>query len=206
MNKILPALLIFFSFNANSEVKILDRVAIIVDDGVVMESQIQNALASVMDSYNNDNIQMPPIEILLDQIKDKLIIEELQLQLADRAGVKISDAELNVTMGRLAGNNNMSLEDFIVFVEESGDSYEQLREEIRKEMRIQRVQRGRVDSNIDITEKEFEAFLATNETLAALEPELLARQILVKDIQTAELILDKLNNSDEEFSELAKEY
>ena len=168
MNKILPALLIFFSFSANSEVKILDRVAIIVDDGVVMESQIQNTLASVMDSYNNDNIQMPPIEILLDQIKDKLIIEELQLQLADRAGVKISDAELNVTMGRLAGNSNMSLEDFIVFVEESGDSYEQLREEIRKEMRIQRVQRGRVDSNIDITEKEFEAFLATNETLAAL--------------------------------------
>ena len=206
MNKILPALLIFFSFNANSEVKILDRVAIIVDDGVVMESQIQNTLASVMDSYNNDNIQMPPIEILLDQIKDKLIIEELQLQLADRAGVKISDAELNVTMGRLAGNSNMSLEDFIVFVEESGDSYEQLREEIRKEMRIQRVQRGRVDSNIDITEKEFEAFLATNETLAALEPELLARQILVKDIQTAELILDKLKNGDKEFSELAKEY
>ena len=75
----------------------------------------------------------------------------------------------------------MSLEEFIAFIENDGGSYEQLREDMRREMRIQRVQRGRVDSSIDITEKEFEAFLATDETLAALEPELLVRQILVKD-------------------------
>ena len=133
-----------------------------------------------------------------------LIIEELQLQLADRAGVKISDAELNVTFERLASNNSMTLEEFIAFVENQGDSYEQLRESIRRDMRIQRIQRGRVDSNIDITEKEFEAFLATDETLAALEPELLVRQILVKDKDTAELIKTKLESED--FGNLAIQY
>ena len=206
MKNFLLTFLIIFTFDINSEVKILDRVAIIVDDGVVMESQIQNTLNSVLESYESDGINTPPLDILLDQIKEKLIIEELQLQLADRAGVKISDAELNVTLGRLAANNRMSLEDFILFVEESGDSYEQLREDIRKEMRIQRVQRGRVDSQIDITEKEFEAFLATNEALAALEPELLVRQILVKDVETANLLISKLEDENGDFSELAKQY
>jgi peptidyl-prolyl cis-trans isomerase SurA len=127
----------------------------------------------------------------MDQVKEKLIIEELQLQLADRAGVKISDAELNVTLTRLASNNQLTLEEFISYIEDNGDSYEEVREEMRKEMRIQRIQRGRVNSNIDITEKEFEAFLATDESLLSLQPELLLRQILVKDINTADK-LEKL--------------
>ena len=113
----------------------------------------------------------------MGQVKEKLIIEELQLQLADRAGIKISDAELNVTVTRLADNNQMSLEEFISYIEENGDSYEDVREQMRKEMRIQRIQRGRVNSNIDITEKEFQAFLATDDSLASLEPELILRQI-----------------------------
>jgi len=100
-------------------------------------------------------------------IKERLIIEELQLQLADRAGVKISDAELNSTFSRLASNNQMSLEEFISFIETNGDSYEEVRETMRKEMRIQRIQRGRVNSNIEITEKEFEAF-ESEDTLSIL--------------------------------------
>ena len=119
--------------------------------------------------------------------------------------MKISDAELNVTLDRLASNNNMSLEEFIAFIENDGGSYEQLREDMRREMRIQRVQRGRVDSSIDITEKEFEAFLATDETLAALEPELLVRQILVKDKSTAQMIIENVKNN-EDFGELAQQY
>ena len=181
MKKIIQFLIIVFAFNINAKIEVLDRVAVIVDDGVIMESQIKNTILDIQRRYEDQNIPMPPMEILLDQITEKLIVEELQLQLADRAGVKISDAELNVTLDRLASNNNMSLEEFIAFIENDGGSYEQLREDMRREMRIQRVQRGRVDSSIDITEKEFEAFLATDETLAALEPELLVRQILVKD-------------------------
>ena len=57
--------------------------------------------------------------------------------MADRAGVRISDAELNLTLSRLAANNQLSLEEFVVFVEENGDSYEDLREQMRREMRIQ---------------------------------------------------------------------
>ena len=170
-----------------------------------MVSQIVNTIEDVEKGYESQGIQIPPRDILMGQVKEKLIIEELQLQLADRAGIKISDAELNVTVTRLADNNQMSLEEFISYIEENGDSYEDVREQMRKEMRIQRIQRGRVNSNIDITEKEFQAFLATDESLASLEPELLLRQILVKDFKTANKIVELLKE-DAVFSDLALEY
>ena len=183
-------LLLSIALSVNAKIELLDRIAIIVEDGVVMESQIISAFDDLEKGYKNQNIQMPPKDILMNQVKEKLIIDELQLQLADRAGIKISDSELNQTFTRLASNNQMSLEDFILFIENNGDSYEEVREQMRKEMRIQRIQRGRVNSNIDITENEFEAFMATNETLSALDPELLVRQILVKELLTANKIVN----------------
>lgn len=205
MNKILTALALIFCTSSFAKIEVLDRIAIIVDDGVVMESQVKNTIREITIRYDDQGLQKPPDDVIKEQVQEKLIIEELQLQMADRAGVRISDAELNVTMSRLATNNQMSLEEFIAFIEENEDSYEELREQMRKEMRIQRIQRGRVNSSIDITENEFEAFLATDESLGALEPELLVRQILVRDIQTANKILQLINNGDD-FSEIAKEF
>ena len=205
MKKILTTLLLISSSQLEAKIELLDRIAIIVDDGVVMESQINKARAALEEGYREQNIQLPPKDILLDQIKERLIIEELQLQLADRAGVKISDAELNSSFSRLAANNEMTLEEFITFIESNGDSYEEVRETMRKEMRIQRIQRGRVNSNIEITEKEFEAFLATDESLGELEPELQVRQILVKNENIANRIIGLINEGSS-FSELAKEY
>ena len=205
MKKILTTLLLISSSQLEAKIELLDRIAIIVDDGVVMESQINKARAALEEGYREQNIQLPPKDILLDQIKERLIIEELQLQLADRAGVKISDAELNSSFSRLAANNEMTLEEFITFIESNGDSYEEVRETMRKEMRIQRIQRGRVNSSIEITEKEFEAFLATDESLGELEPELQVRQILVKNENIANRVIGLINEGSS-FSELAKEY
>ena len=204
MKTIFVTLLITSTF-LNAKIELLDRIAIIVDDGVVMESQIKDAMKTLEQRYLDQNMQIPPKEAVLNQVKEQLIIEELQLQLADRAGVKISDAELNSTVTRLASNNQMTLEEFISFIENSGDSYEKVRESMRKEMRIQRVQRGRVNSSIEITENEFESFLATDETLVMLEAEFQVRQILVKDISTAEKILSLLKENDD-FATFAKDY
>ena len=205
MKKILTTLLLILSTLLEAKIELLDRIAIIVDDGVVMESQIDTAIKTLEKGYRDQNMQIPPRDILIDQVKEKLIIEELQLQLADRAGVKISDAELNSTLSRLANSNDMTLEEFILFIETNGDSYEEVRETMRKEMRIQRIQRGRVNQSIEITEKEFESFLATDESLAMLEPEILVRQILVKDYGVAKRIID-LIKSGSDFANLATEY
>ena len=205
MKKILTVFLMFPIMYLHSKIELLDRIAIIVDDGVVMESQINKSFNDLKRNYQSQGMEMPPKNIILDQIKEKLIIEELQLQMADRAGVKISDAELNSALTRLASNNQMSLEEFIAFIENNNDSYEDVREQVRKEMSIQRIQRGRVNSNIDITEKEFEAFLANDETLEGLQPEILVRQILVKEKSLADQIVNLIDQGSE-FSELAQKY
>ena len=121
----------------DAKIEVLDRIAIIVDDGVVMESQIDSDITEVLLRYQDQNIQAPPIESLLEQIRERLIIEELQIQLAERAGIKISDTELNITITRIAQNNELTLNEFIDFLDEGG-SYEDFREQIRKEMTIQR--------------------------------------------------------------------
>ena len=153
MNKFLISILLLAPSYLTAKIEVLDRIAIIVDDGVVMESQVKKAIESLEEGYQSQNMQVPPREILIDQVNERLIIEELQLQLADRLGVKISDAELNSTITRLASNNQMSLEEFISYIEDNGDSYEEVREQMRKAMRVQRIQRGRVNQNIEITEK-----------------------------------------------------
>ena len=204
MKKIIFLFTALISIPSISKIETLDRIAVIVDDGILMESQIDIALEEIVKRYDAQNIPKPAISVLREQTIEKLVVEELQLQMAERAGVRISDAELNSTVARIASNNGMSLEDFILYLDGEGESYQRLRDNIKKEMTVQRVQRGRVGSSINITDKEFEAFLATDESLKQLEPELLVRQILVKTSNEANKVLEKIINSFD-FETLARE-
>lgn len=144
MKQITFALTFFISSSLFSAIEILDRVAVIVDDGIIMESQVNSGLENIIQRYDQQNIPKPPIDDLREQVIESLIIEELQLQLANRAGVRISDSELNDSIIRIAANNQMELQQFIDYVEQGGESYEDLRENVKKQMIIQRIQRGRV--------------------------------------------------------------
>ena len=182
-----------FSF---SKIEVLDRVAIIVDEGVVMESQINELLLSTKLRSAEQGIQLPPDDALLDEIKEQLIIQELQLQRGQDFGVRISDTELNQTFAQIASSNGVDIEKFIDEYEASGQNYEKLREEVRRDMIIQRVQRGIVGGLINITDQEIDGFLATEEAIAQLTPELLVRQIQVKTKALAEEVLKKIDEGE----------
>ena len=189
-----------FSF---SKIEVLDRVAIIVDEGVVMESQINELLLSTKFRSAEQGIQLPPDDALLDEIKEQLIIQELQLQRGQDFGVRISDTELNQTFAQIASSNGVDIEKFIDEYEASGQNYEKLREEVRRDMIIQRVQRGIVGGLINITDQEIDGFLATEEAIAQLTPELLVRQIQVKTKALAEEVLKKIDEG-ESFEDLVE--
>ena len=190
-----------FSF---AKIEVLDRVAIIVDEGVVMESQIKDLVQTTKLRSIEQGMQLPPTEALLEEIQEQLIIQELQLQRGEEFGIRISDGELNQTFIQIAANNGVSLEQFIRDYEASGQNYEKLREEIRRDMIIQRVQRGIVGGSINITAQEIEGFLATEEAIAQLTPELLVRQIQVGSLEAAETILSRLEEG-ENFEALVEE-
>jgi peptidyl-prolyl cis-trans isomerase SurA len=199
------ALTILVILPVKAKIEILDRVAIIVEEGVVLESQIKSMFENIEKRYQDQGAPMPPKEILMEQIHERLIIEELQLQLANRAGVRVSDGELNNAFERIAANNNLSLEEFIQTLEVEGESYESLRSQVRKDMVIQRVQQGRVSQEINITEQELEGFLQTDVATRELSPELFLRQVLVSSEELANKILNRISEG-EDFSDLAKQY
>ena len=190
-----------FSF---AKIEVLDRVAIIVDEGVVMESQIKDLLETTKLRSLEQGIQLPPTETLIDEIQEQLIIQELQLQRGEEFGIRIGDGELNQTFLQIAANNGVTLEEFIKNYEATGQNYEKLREEVRTDMVIQRVQRGIVGGSINITAQEVEGFLATEEAIAQLTPELLVRQIQVNSLEAAEVVVTKINEG-ESFETLVEE-
>ena len=194
---------IFLSAFSFAKIEVLDRIAIIVDEGVVMESQIKDLVQTTKLRSIEQGIQLPSTEDLIEEIQESLIIQELQLQRGDEFGIRISDGELNQTFISIATNNGVNLEQFIKDYEASGQSYEKLREEIRRDMIIQRVQRGIVSNSINITDQEIRGFLATEEAISQLTPELLVRQIQVSSLEAAETILIKLGE-EESFEDLVQ--
>ena len=205
MNKyIYIALSLLITFPVGAKIEILDRVAIIVGDGVVLESQVDGMLQNIEQRYQEQGAPMPPKEVLLEQVQERLIIEELQLQMGRQAGVRVGDGELNEAFERIAQNNELTLEEFIQSLEAEGESYEDLRSQVRKEMIIQRVQRGKVGREVDITEQELDGFLATEGAVKELSPELFVRQILVSDENTANMLLTQINDG-ADFAKLAVE-
>ena len=131
------ALSVLITFSVSAKIEILDRVAIIVGDGVVLESQVNSMLENMEKIYGEQGAPLPPKEVMLEQVQERLIIEELQLQMGRQAGVRVGDGELNQAFENIAQNNGLSLEEFINTLEAEGESYEELRSQVRKEMIIQ---------------------------------------------------------------------
>ena len=136
----------------------LDEIAAIVDDDVITVSEVKERAEAIY-AQAKDPSQLPPDEILTEQIVERLIVESLQLQMARRAGVRISDAELNEAMTRIAGQNQLSLAQFREALASDGISYEGMRQQIEREIMIGRVQQGVMNSRIEISDQAITDFL-----------------------------------------------
>ena len=205
------------STNAYTKIELIDRVVAVVDSGVIMESQLNSRVEEILIRLKNDKAELPPLNLLEEQVLDRLIIEEIQLQLADRAGIKISDSELNQTLSRVSSQNNLSLEEFRLKLEAEGTSYKSFRDTIKKELIIQRVQRGKVGAKIDISEQELENFINSEEGRTQLAEQYNVQHILLSvksglseiEIEAIEneavSLLERLENG-ESFEKLAASY
>ena len=147
------------SLDAGAAVKPLDRVAVVVENDIIMQSELEQRLDLVRLNLQKQGRPAPPAAQLRQAVTEQMIVESLQLQMAQRAGVRIPDAQLNEAMVRVADQNGMTLEAFREELDRQDLSYTDTREQIRREMTLQQVQQGVLRDEVKITDQEIASFL-----------------------------------------------
>ena len=166
------------SHSATAKVVDLDRVVAVVDEDVVMASELAGQLKQVKKQFSGRG-NLPPEDVLKEQVLEHLVIQRLQMSLADRMGLEITDAEIDQTIERMRGQNNLSPEQFMAQLNADGLSLNQLRQQLRNELTIQKVQQARVYYRIQISEQEIDNFLSSEEGKFWLSPEFQLGHILI---------------------------
>jgi peptidyl-prolyl cis-trans isomerase SurA len=167
------------SLSVSAQVIMLDKVVAIVDDDIVLSSELQQRMATVNEQIAKSGTQAPPQEIILQQVLERLISERLQLNMGYKAGIRITDEELNSAITRIAQSNGLSIAQYIAEIQSSGSTIALVREEIRNEMVIRRVQQGKVMRRIRISEQELDNFLTSEEGQFLTSPDVNVGQILL---------------------------
>ncbi|MBO9491103.1 peptidylprolyl isomerase SurA [Endozoicomonas sp. G2_1] len=148
------ALSLMFNLSVQAKPEQIDRVAAIVDSGVVLESEVQALLENIKANAQRNNQSLPSDRALRTQVIDKLINDSIVLQLGERMGVQVSDAQLDDTLSNMARENNLSLEQLRDSMVNDGIDYERYRENIRNELISGEVRRANIRRRIYISEQE----------------------------------------------------
>jgi peptidyl-prolyl cis-trans isomerase SurA len=197
------ALSVAFSSAVLAEVVLLDRVAAIVDDNIVLQSELEQRTANIYRQIQQSGTEPPAVEIVKKQVLERLILERLQLNIGDKAGVRIADQEIDQTIARIAASNNISVEDYIAQIHASGETMAKIRQEIANEMIIMQVQQGTVMRGIEISEQELNNFLNSEEGRLVTSPDVLIGQILLSAPSTA--TVDELESIKNKLSEITQQ-
>lgn len=160
---LLILLAVLAPLSAQAERKLLDQVVAIVDESVILQTELEARISTITSRLSAQGTALPPRQVLEERVLDQLITESIQMQMADRAGMRISDNELNETMANIADRNGMSLAQFENQLAAEGVSYNQAREQIRKEMLTSRVQQRQVGNRVRVTDREVENYLESLE-------------------------------------------
>ncbi|MCQ4257425.1 peptidylprolyl isomerase [Stutzerimonas stutzeri] len=171
---------------ASAQVRQLDRIVAIVDNDVIMQSQLDQRIREVQHTIEKRGAKMPPVDVMQQQVLERLITENLQLQIGDRSGIRIADEELNQAMGTIAQRNNMNLDQFRAALERDGLSLDTAREQIRREMVISRVRQRRIAERVQVSNQEVENFLASDLGKLQLSEEYRLANILIPVSESAD--------------------
>ncbi|WP_163558530.1 SurA N-terminal domain-containing protein [Halomonas sp. NO4] len=137
----------------------LDRIVAVVNDRAIMASELEERVEQARSQLVDNQVDVPPDASLREQMLDRLIVEEIQLQLAEEAGLAVDDTELNRQVRGIAENNGMTLEEFADALEADGLSLAQVRDEVRRQLLLRELQQRRVASRVNLSEREVERFL-----------------------------------------------
>ncbi len=149
----------------------LDHIIAVVDEDVVMQSELDEQAARVRDALRQQQTEMPPTTVLERQVLERLVLEKIQVQVAAQAGIKVSEKDLNKAVADIAKRNKLELAQFEKIIESEGITFARFREQIGQQILMAKLRHEEVENRVKVSEQEVENFLRNqaNENESELE-------------------------------------
>ena len=166
--------------------ELLDSIAAVVNDGVVLTSELKIELQRIVSRLESQGTQVPPMNQLAPQILERLVIKRIQLQRAERIGMQIPDETLNLALADIAERNGVSLSDLPTMLAQEGIDYATYRMEMRDQLIVEQLRQRDVIGSINVTPRELEDYLERQEGRASSNVEFKISHILISTSVTAD--------------------
>ena len=147
--------------------EMLDRIAAIVNDGLVLKSELDAQMDAVTKRLQEQKVELPSQSVLKQQVLDRLILQEIQAQHAKRVGLTVSDEQLNSALQEIASRNKIPFDQLPTALAAQGVDYKQYRESMRKELTLSTLRQRDVIAHINVSPHDLEQFLTRQQTSAA---------------------------------------
>ena len=170
---------------ASSSGVLLDRIAATVNEGVVLQSELDEQMIIITERLKEQKLELPPQNVLRKQVLDRLVLQELQMQRADRAGIKVPDETLNNALNDVATQNQIKLTDLPDALAAQGIDYAGYRDTLRKELAMQILRQRDVIGRINVSPREIEQFLERQKKMPSESNEYNVSHILIAVPQAA---------------------
>ncbi len=157
----------------------LDHIAAVVDEDVILASEVEETLRGVRAQLREKAAQLPDDAALRRQVLERLILNKLQLALAERTGIRVDDDTVTAALGNIASQNKLSLREFKAALERDGYSFERFRGNVREQIMISRLQQRQVGNLVTVSEQEVENYLKGRSGKGDAEQEYHLAHILV---------------------------
>jgi peptidyl-prolyl cis-trans isomerase SurA len=197
--------------------ELLDRVAAVVNDGVVLSSELDEQIVAISERLRSQKLELPPQNVLRQQVLERLVLEQIQLQRADKAGMKIPDEALNNALQEVAQQNHIELSKLPEALAAQGIDYPSYRNSVRKELTLSLLRQRDVLQRISITPREIDQYLEKQKNAPSAANEYNVSHILIavpqaataNELDTASKRADEVYRkakSGEDFAKLAVAY
>lgn len=166
----------------------LDKIVAIIDEDVILQSELDRAVSNILAQAQSQNRgQLPPRDVIEKQVLERLILTRVQVERATSTGIQVGDSEIDQSVARIAGQNQLTLEQLRTSLERDGFSFEEFRKSMRDELTIQRFRQRYAQSRVQITDTEIDILLASD-SLKTGEIRLQHILVGVSDSATAEQV------------------
>jgi peptidyl-prolyl cis-trans isomerase SurA len=166
--------------DANAPEVTLDRVVAVVNDEAITQYDIDDSRAKTIRQLNLSKVPLPAPDVLDKQVLERLINERALMQYAKESGIKVEDTLVERTIARVVQDNKMTPDQFRAALAKEGITYAGYREDVRRELTLQRLRDRDVDRNIFVSEAEVDNYLATADTQAGGENEFDIAHVIVR--------------------------